>query len=86
MARNSFSRTVVKTICDVRYIDQNNEQRQTTITLFGDYDLQHAQRPCIRALNAKGGIVEKIKHQSYYGTMTMQEFDKYCVKTNQKEY
>lgn len=86
MARKSFARTVVQTICEVTYIDQNNDRKSTEVTLYGDYDLEHAQRPAIRELNAKGGIVTSIKHTSFYGTMSMERFAKLCEKTNYKEW
>ena len=86
MARTTFSRTVVKTICEVTFIDQNNDEKNTTVELFGDYDLQHAQRPAIKALNARGGVVRKVKHKSYYGSMSLESFDKHCEKKNFKEW
>jgi hypothetical protein len=86
MARTTFSRTVVQTHCEVKYIDQDNEKQQATITLFGDYDLGTAQRPAIKALNAKGGIVTSVSHTSFYGSMTLEDFAKYCDKKNFKEW
>ena len=86
MARTTFSRTVVKTICEVTYIDQNNDTQEAKIELFGNYDLQGAQKPAIKALNAKGGVVRKIHHKSYYGSMTLEKFDKFCDKKNYKEW
>lgn len=86
MARTSFARTVVITHCDVRYVDENNNVNKTEIDLFGDYDIVTAQGAAKRALNAKGAIVENISHTSYYGRMSLQEFDKHCEKTNVKEW
>ena len=86
MARTSFSRTVVKTICDVRYVDTNNDIQKTTVILWGNYDIDHAYTPCQRKLGAKGIIIDSIKHESYYGTQTLQEFDKHCTKTDYKEW
>lgn len=86
MARTTFARTVVKTHCKVHYIDQNNDEQNTTVTLFGDYDINTAQRPAIKQLNAKGGVVLEVSHSSYYGSMSIQEFDKNCSKRDFKEW
>lgn len=86
MARTTFARTVVQTICEVRYIDQNNNEQNDTITLYGDYDLGTAQRAAIKKLNAKGGIVTSVKHKSFYGSMNIEKFAEYCEKTNFKEW
>jgi hypothetical protein len=86
MARTTFSRTVVKTICDVSYFDQQNTLQHGEVELFGDYDKETAQRPALKKLNAKGGVVNKVKHTSYYGSMGIQEFDKHCTKKDFKEW
>ena len=86
MARTTFARTVVKTHCKVHYIDQNNDEQTTTVTLLGDYDLTTAQKAAIKQLNAKGGVVLSITHSSYYGSMSIQDFDKYCFKKDFKEW
>ena len=86
MARTTFARTVVKTHCEVHYIDQNNEEQNATVTLFGDYDLNTAQRPAIKQLKAKGGVVLSVSHSSYYGKMSIQDFDKNCSKSDYKEW
>lgn len=86
MARTTFARTVVKTHCEVHYIDQNNDEKNATVTLFGDYDLNTAQRPAIKQLNAKGGVVLSVSHSSYYGSMSIQDFDKYSTKKDFKEW
>lgn len=86
MARTSISRTIVETYCEVRYIDQNNAEQRAEVKLFGDYDITKAQRPAIKALNAKGGVVLKVRHKSYYASMSLEEFAKHSVKTNYKEW
>lgn len=86
MARTTFARTVVQTICEVKYIDQNNNTIEDTITLYGDYDLGTAQRAAIKKLNAKGGIVTNVRHKSFYGSMNIEMFAKYCDKSNFKEW
>ena len=86
MARLSFSRTVVKTICTCQYVDQNNVTCEGEIELFGNYDIDTAQNAAKKALNAKGCVVTGIKHESFYGTMSMNDFTKYCEKSNFKEW
>ena len=86
MARTSISRTVIQTHCEVTYIDQNNEKQNGTVSLFGDYDIETAQRPAIHALNAKGGVVSAISHTSFYGTMSLEDFAKHATKKNFKEW
>ena len=86
MARTTFARTVVQTICEVKYIDQDNEPQTAEVTLFGDYDIEGAQRPAVRALKAKGGVVLEVRHKSFYGTMSIEEFAKNCKKKNEKEW
>ena len=86
MARTTFARTVVQSICEVTYIDQNNDKKKATVILYGDYDIGTAQRPAIKKLNAKGGVVEGIKHRSFYGSMNIEDFAKHCDKKNFKEW
>ena len=86
MARHTFARTVVQTICEVNYIDQNNDMKSGTIILYGDYDLESSQKPAIKQLNAKGGVVTSIKHKSFYGKMSIEKFAQYCDKSNFKEW
>ena len=86
MARTSFSRTVVKTHCDVRFVDQNNDIQTKHVVLFGNYNDSTAYNAVKKVLNAKGVIIDKITHESYYGTMTLENFDKYSNKTNHKEW
>lgn len=86
MARTTFARTVVQTICEVKYIDENNAQQDTTVTLFGDYDMETAQKAALKKLNAKGGVVLSVKHKSFYGSMNIEEFAKNCDKKNFKEW
>lgn len=86
MARTTFARTVVQTICEVDYIDQDNDQKHAQLTLYGDYDLGTAQRAAIKKLNAKGAIVTDVHHKSFYGSMNIEEFAKYCNKKNFKEW
>lgn len=86
MARTTFARTVVQTHCEVNYIDQNNERKSDTVILFGDYDLGTAQKPAIKKLNAKGGVVLAVHHTSFYGSMSIEDFAKHCNKKNFKEW
>ena len=86
MARTTFSRTIVQTICEVKYIDQNNEQQDSTVILYGDYDIKTAQRAAIKKLNAKGGVVLSVKHISFYGSMTIETFAQNCDKRYFKEW
>ena len=87
MARQSFSRTIVYTFCEADYFDENNERIQTSdVKLLGDYDIKTAQQPALKQLKAIGGVVTKVRHESYYGTLSIEEFDKYCSKKNFKEW
>ena len=86
MARTTFARTVVQTICEVEYIDQNNEQQHAQVLLYGDYDIGTAQKPAIKKLNAKGGVVLSVTHRSFYGSMSIEKFAENCVKKNFKEW
>ena len=86
MARTTFARTVVTTICEVNYIDQNNEKQNAEVELFGNYDIGTAQKPAIKKLNAKGGVVLEVKHRSFYGSMSLEKFAELCDKKNFKEW
>ena len=86
MARTTFARTVVQTICEVDYIDQNNDRKQTEVILYGDYDMETAQKPAVKKLNAKGGVVTHIKYRSFYGSMSIEDFAQNCSKKNFKEW
>jgi hypothetical protein len=86
MARTTFARTVVQTICEVTYIDENNDKQNTTVTLYGDYDIAKAQKPALKKLGAKGGVVTSVKHKSFYGTMNIEKFAENCDKKNFKEW
>lgn len=86
MARTSISRTVVKTICNVIYIDSENERKETEISFYGDYDMEHANPVVMRLLKAKGAIITDIRHESFYGTMSLEKFAKYCEHTNEKDW
>ena len=86
MARTSFSRTVVKTYCETIWFDQNNVKHEDTVVLFGDYDLTSAQNAVKKKLNARGALVQKVSHKSYFGTVTIERFDKICEKKDFKEW
>lgn len=86
MARTTFARTVVQTICEVNYIDQNNAQQNTEVVLYGDYNIDTAQKPAVKKLNAKGGVVLSVRHRSFYGSMNIEKFAQNCDKKNFKEW
>jgi len=86
MARTSISRTVVKTICEVKIVDKNNDINEATIVVFGDYDIDGAQRAVRKKLKNERVLVESIKHESFYGTMTLEDFANNCTKKNRKEW
>jgi hypothetical protein len=86
MARTSISRTVVKTICEVKIVDKNNDIHEDTIVVFGDYDIDGAQRAVRKKLKNERVLVESIKHESFYGTMTLEDFANNCTKKNRKEW
>lgn len=86
MARNSFARTVVKTICEVKFVDENNDVQSTTVEIFGNYTIDGAQNAARKTLKNNRLIVESVKHTSYYGKMTLEQFDQICEKSNFKEW
>ena len=86
MARTSISRTVVKTICEVKIVDKNNDIHEDTIVVFGDYDIDGAQRAVRKKLKNERVLVESIRHESFYGTMTLEDFANNCTKKNRKEW
>lgn len=86
MAKTSFARTVVKTICEVKYVDENNDVQNATIELYGDYNIDGAQNAARKKLENNRLVVAKVTHKSYYGKMSMQDFEKYCEKANFKEW
>ena len=87
MARNSFGRTVVKTICEVKYVDENNDVKKDTVTVYGNYDLDSAQNAVRRALDNNRAIVYAVRHESFYGIISMETFAKNCdTITNRKEW
>lgn len=54
--------------------------------LFGDYDLASAQNAVKKKLNARGALVQKVSHKSYFGSVTLERFDKVCEKKDFKEW
>lgn len=87
MARTSISRTIIKTICEVTYYDENNERYNETITVYGNYDIEHVTKPLSEIIGTNRLIVESIKHQSFYARMSMEAFAKLSdEKTNFKEW
>lgn len=86
MARLSIGRTIVTTICEVKYFDENNDLQNATVELLGDYNIETAQRAAIKKLKARGGIVKSIKHKSFYGVMSIEEFAQRCKKSRTKEW
>lgn len=79
MARTSFGRTVTRTICDVRYVDENNNICSATITLYGNYNMDSVQNAARKAMNNNRAAVKSIKHESFYGIISMEDFCKHCT-------
>lgn len=87
MARTTFSRTVVITVCTTTYFDHDNVMhKDVQVELFGDYDLNGAQNAVKKKLKVKGAIVSEVSHKSFYGTLSLEEFCKHCSKKNFKEW
>lgn len=87
MARTTFSRTVVITICKTTYFDLDNTMHKDVIVeLFGDYDLNGAQNAVKKKLGVKGAIVSEVSHKSFYGSMSLEDFAQYCTKKDYKEW
>ena len=86
MARTSFGRTVIKTICEVTYYNAENEKKHTQVEFYGNYDIEAAIKPVSEVLGTSRFIIESIKHKSFYGRMTFEDFAKVCEKTNEKEW
>lgn len=86
MARNSISRTVVKTYCEVKFVDDNNDIQETEIMLWGDYSIDGAQNAARKVLENNRLIVESVRHESFYGKMSMEQFAELCEKSKEKEW
>jgi hypothetical protein len=86
MARLSFGRTVIQTVCEVMYYNENNEKRNATVTVYGNYNMDNVIKPISEQLGTKRFVVETIKHKSFYGKITLDDFAKHCQKTNEKEW
>ena len=86
MARNSIARTIVQTFCEVEYVDENNNIIPTTVKLWGNYSLDTAQNAVRKALENNRVIVKTVRHTSFYGKMTMEEFAKLCEKSNERNW
>lgn len=86
MARTTFSRTITETICEVKYIDEHNDIKTGEVVLYADYDINGAQNAARRKLKNSRLLVEKVRHKSYYGSMTTEQFAKSCTKSNLKEW
>lgn len=86
MARTSIARTVVKTICEVKVVDSENNINARTVVVFGDYDIDKAQRAVRKQLKNERVLVESIRHESFYGTMSLEKFAENCTKKNYKEW
>lgn len=86
MARTSIARTVIKTICEVQYVDDNNDTKEAVVEVYGDYDINSAQNAVRKKLNNNRLIVERVRHESFYGKMTLEKFAQECEKSNRKEW
>ena len=86
MARTTFARTVITTICEVKYVDENNDVKTATIELLGEYDLDRAQNAAKKKMGNKRLLVEKVSYKSFYGTMSIEKFVENCEKSKFKEW
>ena len=86
MARTSFGRTVIKTICEVTYYDKENVEQHTTVDIYGNYSIENAVKPVKESLGTNRFVIDSIKHVSFYGRMTFEDFSKVCTKSNEKEW
>lgn len=86
MARTSFGRTVVKTICEVTFYDLCNTKQNTEVVVYGNYNLDTAVKPVAEVLGTKRFVINEIRHSSFYGKMTFEEFAKVCTKSQEKEW
>ena len=86
MARLSFGRTVIETICEVTYYDKENVEQHIVVNVYGNYNIENAVKPVAEVLGTNRFIIDKIKHASFYGRMTFEDFAKVCTKTNEKEW
>ena len=67
-------------------MDENNNINAQTVVVFGDYDIDKAQRAVRKQLRNERVLVESIRHESFYGTMTLEDFANNCTKKNRKEW
>lgn len=86
MARTSFSRTVIRTICEVAYADENNDLHDTEVKLWGDYGVDDAERAVRKQTGLSRVLVKNVRHESFYGTMSLEQFAEHCEKKNFKEW
>lgn len=68
------------------YYNENNEKRNATVTVYGNYNMDNVIKPISEQLGTKRFVVETIKHKSFYGKITLDDFAKHCQKTNEKEW
>ena len=80
MARTSFGRTIIETICDVRYIDENNAIKSTEIVLYGDYNIKTSQNAVRNRMQNNRAVVKSLRHVSYYATMPVEDFAKLATE------
>lgn len=87
MARGTFGRTVVKTFCEVRYVDENNDVKDGEVLLWGDYDIFGAQNAARKRTGNKRLVVKAVRHESFYGVISLEDFEANCsVIRDRKEW
>lgn len=86
MARLSFGRTVVQTICEVTYYDENNDKKHEDVLVYGDYDIDSAPTGVEKILGHRRFVIDSVRHKSFYGRITFEKFAEVCEKTNEKEW
>lgn len=86
MARETIARTIYETICEVEFVDKNNNTKTGTLTLYGNYDVYGALNPARRKMGTKRLIVKSVSHRSYYAKMSFEKFANLSEKENVKEW
>lgn len=78
MAKNRIGRRIYKTICDCDVVDEQKKVVSKVIELYGNYDIDSAQRKVRRELNTNRALVKSVKHESFYASQPLSVFVENC--------
>lgn len=78
MAKNRIGRRIKKTICECDVVNEQKEVVEKTVTLYGDYDLDTAQRRVRAKLKTNNALVKSVTHESFYASQPLSVFVANC--------